>query len=169
MRTYLLKNFSSRSRMLFQPSLWRSRDSSLGNCSCLKSSSVPPSRSNNSTVTMLLCVVQFSSSSHFQVKTIFFPGMSSRYSPNALISSPSGLVRSQRYLPPTRHVGSDIPGPHVFWSKPLSQLLRVGPRIVNASGRRVDEPCDFERCFLRGFLIHGFASSFQRIASTPIR
>src|SRR5205085_9764963 len=99
---YLLKNCSSRSRMLFQPSLWRSRDSSLGNCSCLKSSSVPPSRSDNSTVTRLVRSSHASSSSHFQVKTIFFPGTSSRYSPNALISSPSGLVRSQRYLPPTR-------------------------------------------------------------------
>src|SRR4029077_7612473 len=60
------------------------------------------------------------------------------------------------------HVRSDISGAHLFWSKPLSQLLRIGPRNVNASRRRVDKPCDFERCFLCGFLIHGFAFELSR-------
>src|SRR5215475_16109595 len=99
---YLLTNCSSRSSKLFQPSLWRSRDSSLGNCSCFNRTSVPPARSRSSIVTTLVRFSQASSSSHCQVKTIFFPGMSSLYSPNALISSPSGLVRSQRQLPPPR-------------------------------------------------------------------
>src|SRR5204863_760629 len=117
---YLLINCASRSRRLFQPSLWRSRDSSLGNCSCVNRSSVPPPDSDSSTVTTLVRFSQVSSSSHFQVKTIFFPGTSSRYSPNALISSPSGLVRSQRYFPPAPHVRSDIARTHVFWSKPFS-------------------------------------------------
>src|ERR1051326_2482078 len=36
---YFPKNFSNRSRTLFQPWLWRSRDSSLGNLTCVNRSS----------------------------------------------------------------------------------------------------------------------------------
>src|SRR3954462_15770249 len=72
-------------------------------------------------------------------------------------------------FPTDSHVRSDIPRPHVFWSKPLSQLLRIRPCVVNATGRRVDEPRDFERCFLWRFFIHGFALIFQRILSAPTR
>src|SRR4029077_10653396 len=68
------------------------------------------------------------------------------------------------------HVRSDIPGTYVFWSKPLSQLLRISPRNVNTSGRHVDEPDDFERCFLCSFLVHGFAFELSTncFSSDPI-
>src|ERR1700704_2528130 len=99
---YFPQNFSSLSRTLFQPSVWRSRDSSLGSCSCVSRTSVPPSQSDNSTVTTLSRCSQSSSSSHRQVKTIFLPGCSSQYSPRIVISSPSGLVSSQENFPPTR-------------------------------------------------------------------
>src|SRR5205807_6130396 len=99
---YFLQNFSSLSRTLFQPSAWRSRDSSLGSCSCASRTSVPPSQSDNSTVTTLSRCSQSSSSSHCQVKTIFLSGCNSRYSPCTVIFSPSEPIRSQRNFPPTR-------------------------------------------------------------------
>ena len=73
-RNALSRNCSSRSRRLFQPSLWRSRDSSLGNCLCFNRSSVPPRCSKSSTVTTLVRFSQASSSSHCHVNTIFFSG-----------------------------------------------------------------------------------------------
>ncbi len=163
------KNFSRRLRRLFQPSLCRSRDSSLGNCSCLNRNSVPPSRSKSSTVTTLLWFSHSSSSSHCHVNTIFFPGTSSRYSPNTDQSSSSCVIRSQRYLPPTC-ASAAIARPHVFWTKPFFQLRRISPRSVNASGRRIDKPCDLERCLLCGFLVHDFpfALSTNCFSSEPI-
>ena len=51
---YMAQNRSSLFSTLFQPPVWPSRDCSLGSCSCVKRSSVPPSASSNSTVTMLV-------------------------------------------------------------------------------------------------------------------
>src|SRR5205823_4261224 len=78
------------------------RDSSLGSCSCVSRTSVPPSQSISSTVTTLSRCSQSSSSSQCQVKTIFLSGCNSRYSPRIVISSPSELVSSQQNFPPTR-------------------------------------------------------------------
>src|SRR5262249_24037024 len=59
------RKYSKRSSTLFQPRLWPSRDSSPGNCSCFNRKSVPPLRSEISTVTILIRFSQSSSSQRF--------------------------------------------------------------------------------------------------------
>src|SRR2546430_11139442 len=65
--------------------------------------------------------------------SIFFPGTSSRYSPNTVISSPSGLVRSHRYLPPTRASATrlrvrTLSGPHHSFNCAGSEIGRASCR-----------------------------------------
>src|SRR6266446_7802477 len=66
-------------------------------------------------------------------------------------------------------VHAETASANAFWSPPFFELRRIGPRLVDTSGWRIDEPFVLERCLLCGFLVHSpFGLSTNCFSSEPI-